>query len=109
MDTRALATFFVLTIAVSGVAAQESFAVVGRVQGPEGKPLAGATVLADNGGSYQVTKEWTETPWRRWVADPIGEASIGPFTRRAAAPTGDDGKFRVEGVPAPAGNGWVAV
>lgn len=88
---------------------KETFAVVGRVVGPDGKPLAGAAVLADSGGSYQVMKEFDETPWRNWVSDPIGTASTGPFTRRSASPTGEDGRFRVEGVPLPAGEGWVVV
>jgi protocatechuate 3,4-dioxygenase beta subunit len=77
--------------------------------GPDGKPLSGAAVLADNGGSYQVMKEWDETPWRNWVSDPIGAASTGPYTRRAVSATGADGRFRVERVPLPAGKGWVVV
>jgi protocatechuate 3,4-dioxygenase beta subunit len=81
----------------------------GRVLGPDGKPVAGAVVLADNGGSYQVMKTWDETPWRNWVADPIGTSSIGPFTVRAKTPTDADGRFRVEGVRPPAGSGWVVV
>src|SRR6476661_6992993 len=103
MHTRALAIVVVLATAVTEVSAQrrgesggpetrpaeaggpDTFRVVGRVLGPEGRPLAGATVLADNGGSYQVMKEWTETPWRNWVPDPIAAASIGPFMRRAKA------------------------
>jgi len=85
------------------------FAVVGRVLDADGNPLAGARVLADNGGSYQVIKEWTEIPWRNWVPDPVSAGSVGPYTRRAKSPTGDDGRFRVDAVPAPAGAGWVVV
>src|SRR4029077_3987559 len=48
-------------------------------------------------------------PWRHWVPDPIAAASIGPFMRRAKAPTEADGRFRVDGVPSPAGAGWIVV
>jgi protocatechuate 3,4-dioxygenase beta subunit len=100
-----LAALVALNLAFAG----DELTVVGRVVDSQGKPLAGAVVLADNGGSYQVMKEWNEIPWRNWVPDPVAAASVGPFTRRAKSPTGADGRFRVDGVPSPAGAGWIVV
>ena len=79
----------------------------GRVVDEDGRPVAGAIVWADDGAPYQVIKEWTEFPWRRCVPDPLVAADVGPGTVRGREPSGADGRFRVEGVRPPAGEGWV--
>ena len=78
----------------------------GRVLDPDGKPVAGASVWADNGESYQTLYVPHVIRWRALVPDPDALAETGPATRRSARVTGPDGRFEVEGVPPPVG-GWV--
>ncbi len=80
----------------------------GRVVDRSGRPLAGAVAFADNGVPYQTCRIIDELPWRSWAPDPLSRANLGPATRRAAAASGPDGRFRVEGVAPPAG-GWVRI
>lgn len=92
-----------------GPAREGILAYCGRVVDPDGRPVAGAAVVADDGASYQVVRQWTEAPWRSLAPDPSRAADAGPGSVRGTEPTGADGRFRVEGVRPPAGKGWVDV
>lgn len=69
-------------------------AVVGRVTGPDGEPLAGADVFVCLEGSSTAAQS-SPTDWRVENGCDPGSA----FTSAETARTGADGRYRVEGVP----------
>jgi len=101
----------ILFFLVSLLAAEDpeaSLTYAGRVLDPEGRPVAGAAVFADNGQSYQSAAGFDRPAWSSYVPDPLATADVGPFTVRGRRPTDAEGRFEVTGVARPAG-GWVTV
>jgi len=74
------------------------FAVVGRVLDADGNPLAGARVLADNGGSYQVMlQQFSAGPRESLCIFSGAKVTVGAWTHIAAVIQGNEGRVYVNG------------